>query len=134
MNNITWKYVKPLVDPTAIERFESDHAVQFPLDLKEVLKAYNGGRPSLKYYDLGEIKDKEFKTLLSFNESDSETIYKAFKKIESNVHQTMIPFASDSAGNFFVVESDGICLWLHEIDKTVKICDSFTSFIAMLHG
>ena len=133
MNNITWKYVKPLVDPKAIERFESAHAVQFPKDLKEVFKAYNGGRPLLKYYDLGEIKDKEFKTLLSFNEADRETIYKAFKKIESDDHRMMIPFASDSAGNFFVVQSDGIYLWLHEIDKVVKICDTFTSFIAMLH-
>ena len=72
MSEITWKYVKPLNNTNAIATFEKEHSVSFPSDLKEILSNNNGGRPSVKYYDTKTEKDKEFKTLLSFNEEDIE--------------------------------------------------------------
>ena len=52
MNEITWKYVKELKDTNAVDAFEKENKIEFPNDLKQVLLKYNGGRPSLKYYDL----------------------------------------------------------------------------------
>ena len=59
MNNITWKYVKPLVNLESIAEYETLTRSLLPDDVKEVIKMYNGGRPSLKYYDLPKEKDKE---------------------------------------------------------------------------
>ena len=70
MNELTWKYVKPLKKENLIEEFEKQNKITFPLDLKNCLKENNGGRPSLKYYDTNEEKEKEVKKLLSFNEDD----------------------------------------------------------------
>lgn len=130
MSEITWKYVKPLKDENAIESFEKKNNVSFPSDLKSYLKEFNGGRPSLKYYDLQGEKDKEFKTLLSFNESDVENIYKAYP-LDSSLK--ILPFASDPAGNYFVVDSGKISLWNHESDSVKEIADSFTNFLNLLH-
>jgi len=131
MNELTWKYVKPLSNPTAIDEFEKAHGVVFPDDLKEILVANNGGRPSLRYYDLPKDKDKEFKTLLSFNMDDIETIYKRYPV--DSADKSLLPFASDPAGNLFVIKDCGIWLWNHENDSTVFVASSFTAFLQLLH-
>ena len=132
MNNNSWKYVKPLLDPHAIEKFEQTHGIIFPDDLKEIMKKNNGGRPPLKYYDLASEKNKEFKTLLSFNKSDIENIFK-FYPLDSK-DQTIIPFASDPAGNFFVLKNNKIYLWNHESDSLSFLADSFSIFYSSLHS
>lgn len=131
MNEITWKYVKPLKNANAIETFEKVHSISFPSDLKEILFKYNGGRPSVKYYDTKTEKDKEFKTLLSFNEDDLETIYNHYPL--DSADKTLIPFASDPSGNYFVIKDGKIFLWLHEKDECVCLADSFSAFLKKMH-
>lgn len=126
-----WKYVKTLKDVSSIDKFESEHGFSFPKDLKDILLKYNGGRPPRRYFDVGSEKDKEFKTLLSFNESDIETIYKCYPL--DSADKTLIPFASDPAGNYFVLKDNAVCLWNHETDKTVFLAPTFTEFLQMLH-
>lgn len=131
MKEITWKYVKELKNATAIDDFEKEHNFSYPQDLKQVLIKYNGGRPSLKYYDLQSENDKEFKTLLSFNESDIENVYKCYPLDSSD--KSLIPFASDPAGNYFVLKDNAVCLWNHETDRVEKISSTFTDFLNNLH-
>ena len=132
MNEIIWKYVKPLKNINAIEKFEKEHSILFPLDLKGILTKFNGGRPSLKYYDTKTERDKEFKTLLSFNEEDIETIYKHYPLDSSD--KTLVPFASGPAGNYFVVKDEKIYLWNHETDSVDYIANSFSDFLSNLHA
>jgi len=131
MNNIGWKYVKTLNDTRAIEKFETLHGVTFPDDLKKILVTCNGGRPPLKLYDTAKEKSKEFKTLLSFNDSDVENIYKFFP-LESK-DKSLIPFASDPAGNFFVLKENKIFLWNHEKDLLTFLANSFSDFLKSLY-
>ncbi|HBB13440.1 MAG TPA: hypothetical protein DCZ76_04100 [Treponema sp.] len=42
---------------------------------------------------------------------------------------SLIPFASDPAGNYFVLRNGKICLWQHEIDETIELADTFTNFL-----
>lgn len=131
MNKLAWRYVKPLANPAAIDDFEKEHSVAFPADLKSVLAASNGGRPSLRYLDLPGRKDKEFKTLLSFNPGDKETIFGRYPVASSD--KSLLPFASDSFGNLFVVKNDCIWLWNHEDDSLVFVAPNFTDFLRLLH-
>lgn len=131
MMDITWKYVKQLKKNDVIEEFEKKYICSFPQDLKDCLIKNNGGRPSLKYYDLGNEKDKEFKTLFSFNEDDIENIYK-YMPLDSS-DKTLIPFASDPAGNIFVVKNNSIGLWFHESDEVIIIANTFSEFLSKLH-
>lgn len=131
MSEITWKYVKELKNENAIDDFEKEHNFLYPQDLKQILFKFNGGRPSLKYYDLPSEKDKEFKTLLSFNEDDIENIYKYYPLDSSD--KSLIPIASDPAGNYFVLKDNVIYLWNHETDSLCKITSTFTEFLNSLH-
>ena len=131
MKNIVWKYVKPLAKPESIAEYEALTESQLPDDIKEAIRHHNGGRPSLKYYDLPPEKDKEFKTLLSFNRNDAENVF-LFYPLDSAAGK-LIPFASDPAGNLFVVKDGEIHLWLHESDTTVFLAESFSSFLETLH-
>lgn len=132
MNEIVWKYVKPLCEEDAVEQFEKLHGVSLPPDLKALIKRYNGGRPSLKYYDLPEDPDREFKSLLSFNKSDLETVYKCYPLDASDAN--LLPFASDSAGNMFVLKDGKIWLWEHEQDALKFLADTFSDFLQGLHA
>lgn len=131
MSEITWKYVKELKNEKAIDEFEKEHNISYPQDLKQILIKYNGGRPSLKFYDLPNEKDKEFKTLLSFNEDDIENVYKYYPL--DSFDKSLIPFASDPAGNYFVLKDNEIYLWNHETDRVEKISSTFTDFLNNLH-
>ncbi len=131
MKVITWKYVKPLVDAGSIAEYESLVGTTLPEDLKNTIRTNNGGRPSLKYYDLALEKDKEFKSLLSFNRGDVENVF-AFYPLDS-ANKKLVPFATDPAGNFFVVKNGAIHLWLHEQDRTMLVAESFSAFLEMLH-
>ena len=131
MKDITWKYVKPLVDAGSIAEYESLVGTTLPEDLKNTIRTNNGGRPSLKYYDLALEKDKEFKSLLSFNRGDVENVF-AFYPLDS-ANKKLVPFATDPAGNCFIVKNGAIHLWLHEQDRTMFIAESFSAFLGMLH-
>lgn len=132
MNQLTWKYVKPLGTEQAIEQFESSYNVKLPLDLVAVFKQYNGGRPDKKGFNTSVKKERVLKTLLSFNEGDLETIYKAYDVLKPE-DDKLIPFASDPAGNYicYQVTDESIVFWEHETNTKEKIADSFTEF---LHG
>ena len=45
----------------------------------------------------------------------------------------MVPFASDSAGNLFVLKNGNICFWNHEDDTVTFLADSITDFLNTLH-
>ena len=131
MNKINWKYVKRLQSEATVSEFEKAVGVVFPEDLRFAILNFNGGRPSLKYYDTNGQNDREFKTLLSFNENDSETIHRHYPL--DSVDKTLIPFASDPAGNYFVLKNGRIGLWDHESDNVQIIAASFSEFLEMLH-
>lgn len=132
MNKITWKYVKPLQNVQAVAEFELKNGVVIPDDLRAVIYYHNGGRPSLRYFDLPNEEDKEFKTLLSFNENDLENVYKRFPVGASG--DGLLPFASDPAGNLLVLKEGAVYFWDHEKSQVIFVAPSFTLFIESLHN
>jgi hypothetical protein len=133
MTEITWKYVKPLINIGAIEEFEKKANISLPLDLKECIKANNGGRPSYSIFDTANSKGRVFKALISFNELDVENIYKFFPIKESQFND-LIPFASDPFGNYLCLQDTKIVLYLHETAKLEFISNSFTGLLEKLHN
>ncbi len=131
MTDITWKYVKPLTNEGSISKYEVLTDTLLPDDIKEAVQLHNGGRPSPKYYDTSTEKDKEFKALLSFNRSDIENVF-AFYPLDSS-DKNLVPFATDPAGNCFVVKDTKIYLWLHELDEVVFLANTFSAFLETLH-
>jgi hypothetical protein len=133
MQNVDWKYVKKLTNESAVKDFEEKFQMTLPDDLKQCIKAHNGGRPSKNIFDTEKTKERVFKTLLSFNDTDVENIYKYFPIIR-RVSKSLIPFASDPSGNFLCVRDGRIVLYLHETDEIEEIkADSFSDFLGKLY-
>ena len=95
---ITWKYVKPLVDSNCIRTFLKEHKIILPNGLIDILEKNNGGRPDNR--DIRTIEGKEyvFKSMLSYNLEDKETIYMVYPELFEDTG--LYPIASDAAGNF----------------------------------
>jgi cell wall assembly regulator SMI1 len=132
MADIMWKYVKPLANKAAVENFEKAKGISLPSDLKLCITMNNGGRPEKNVFDTEQSKGRVFKTLLSFNESDIETIYKFFP-LDTKKSSSFIPFASDPGGNFLCLKENKIVLFLHETDTFENVADSFTELLAKLY-
>ena len=98
MHNTTWKYVKPLQSKNAVTDYLAAVGVELPQPLVSLLTLYNGGRPSSKdFYTVGG-HEYVFKSLLSYNENDLETVYRIYPDLFQGTQ--LYPIGSDPAGNF----------------------------------
>ncbi len=120
---ITWKYVKPLKDPKAVKSFLAKYKIDLPTSLVDIMEKYNGGRPSDKVVVTDTKREYVFKSMLSYNSDDKETIYKIYPDLFKETD--WFPFASDAAGNFicYDVKKKKCVLYNHETDKGEAITE-----------
>lgn len=118
---LTWKYVKPLNDPAAVKSFLQKYNVGLPASLIEIMEKYNGGRPSEKTIMTASNKEYVFKSMLSYNRTDKETIYSIYPDVFKET--SWFPFASDAAGNFicYDLKKKKCILYNHETNQSEDI-------------
>ena len=130
---MNWKYVKKLADEKSIERFEKQYNFKFSSDYIACVKENNGGRPSLSVFDTSKTKERTIKTLLSFNEEDRETLWKANKDLITIDEKKYIAIAVDNFGNYICFDGkDKIVFIDHESGDVEKVANSFSGFLDML--
>ncbi len=119
----TWKYIKPLDDPSAVKSFLKAYNVVLPDKLIKSIEIFNGGRPSEKQIITSSKREYVFKSMLSYNAKDKETIYSVFPELFKDTH--LFPFASDAAGNFICYDlKQKRCVLLnHESNQTETIIE-----------
>lgn len=127
-----WTRVKPLNDPTAIAAFEKDYNCKLTEELKQCILANNGGRPNPDTIKAKNGQEFDVKLLLSFNKDDMETVFKVMGYFYETYHGMMVPFATDSAGNYYCESKDGIVLWTQDED-ILPICEDFPTFLESLY-
>lgn len=112
-----WKYIKPLKDLDSVDKFLDKYNIELPDDLVKCIKCNNGGRPSEKLFDTDMGKEYVFKSLLSYNEGDSECITKVYPKLFEGTK--LYPIGSDASGNFvcFDCEKRKYVLLKHETNS-----------------
>lgn len=117
MKNLIWKYVKPLKDPDTVHKFLAKHHIQLPGNLITCIIDNNGGRPSDNFLCTEQGTETAFKSLLSYNESDLETIYSFYPSQFTN--NALYPLGTDVCGNFicYDTQTGSYILWNHETDK-----------------
>lgn len=128
---ITWERVSPICDELITE-VENMYSIQIPDDLKSVLKEGNGGTPSKRFFDDEESKSHEMKTLLSYNRSDMENVYSAFKVLKE-IDSKLLPFANDPAGNLICYDGSKVVYWNHETDELETVANSILEFFDKLY-
>ena len=133
MSELTWKRVKP-IENNSVSDFESNKGIIIPEALKKLIESYNGGRPSKKIFVTDEGQEYEVKSLLSYNESDIENIYKVSDYFLTKYQKTILPFASESSGNYYCmnITNKSILLWNHENDEIKILASNLSDFISKL--
>lgn len=119
-----WKYVKKL--SCSVGDVLSSYQVKLPKDVVNMIEKNNGGRPKSPYFDTEKSKDHVFKSLLSYNKEDRETIYDYYSLVEFDEFN-LYPIGMDSAGNFVCINllNFNLVMLNHENNKIEKItkCD-----------
>ena len=133
-----WKYVKELKDKDLVLSFLKSKGVKLPAEVIELIEMHNGGRPLRKCFDTNKHKECVFKSLLSYNPDDLETIYKVYKKgCDTNfIEMKLYPIALDPFGNFICVDlKDGerIVLLRMETLDVETVADNITLFVNSLY-
>lgn len=118
-----WKYIKPLEHTSSVDDFLKKNSVKLPETLVNLLKKYNGGRPSVKRVVTDTGREYVFKSLLSYNPYDKETIQRLYPEIFGDT--ALFPIGSDSAGNFicFNTKSQSYVLYNHETGNAEEIVE-----------
>lgn len=125
---MNWKYVKKIKDKNTIDMINNSN---IPMELKQLIKQYNGGRPEKNIFDTKSSKERVLKSLISYNKEDKENIY-MYEKI---FNKGLIPFAVTEFGDIICIntETSEVELYLHEQDKTEKISDGISEFFDKLY-
>lgn len=136
MNNIIWKRVKKLSDINSLNKFEQDYGISLPDSLKEFIVINNGGRPSLDITKTEAGKEVEIKALLSFNQEDTENIYKVIEYFKKEFNGTIVPIATESSGDYFCIDitTGSIVYWDQETTALTFISKNFNEFINSLYA
>lgn len=129
-----WKYIKPLASPKLLTEFEESREYIFPEDYKKCVSDANGARPAKRTFNVMG-KEKEIKTLLSFNKEDRETMWVFNEGKNDNSQEKYITFAIDNFGNLicFKKKDDSVCFVNHETGTVKRIADNFTDFLNSLY-
>jgi len=128
----SWIRVKPLEDGT-VENFEKQHSIMLSNELKECIKEFNSGRPEPNVVKLQNGIECEVKMLLSYSKGDTENIFKVIDYFINQYNGNIIPFASDSAGNYFCEQKDGKVVYWTQENEIFPVCDNFKTFLESLY-
>ena len=133
--SIQWRYVELLEKSSSIEEFESVVNYKFSSSFKKCVSENNGGRPSVGTFDTSKTKEREIKSLFSFNKEDEENIWSMNKWGCDKPNDLFVAFAIDDFGNLicFDVNDDSVIFWNHELDKTEFVAKNFDEFLGMLY-
>lgn len=117
---ITWKYVKPLKHPNAIEAMCNNRGIHIPAKTINALKTHNGGRPADKSFDTVCETDYVFSSLYSFNQDDPNSI---IKNLDLYIERGLFPIGIEAGGNAVCLEleSNRLVLVNHENEKREPI-------------
>lgn len=133
-----WKFKKNGLDNSEINLIEHKLSVKLPIDFVQLIKQYNGARPSLTSFDLENEKEKVFDSLIDFSSNSKNNVIEVYKWLKDSGVKKSIPFGEDGFGNYICFEYQNserpnVVFFNHETNEVKHIADSFNEFIEMLY-
>ena len=134
MQQLQWKYVKPLPSMGLVSDFEKAYAHKFEQCFVDYIHLCNGGRPHLKAYDTDKTQ-RLIKLVFSFNKADDINIWDANEWAKDDIGGKYIAFANDDFGNLICFEkgTNNVVFWNHDTDTVEFIAKGFEAFINALY-
>lgn len=132
---MTWNHVKKLNTSRSIMRVENLVDYTFEEGFVDCVICNNGARPNLKYFDTEYTKERVFRRLLSFNETDENNIYDTLEILRWDGIEVLVPFGITEFGNYicFNKGDNSIVLYDHENGNVEWIAHTFREFLEGLY-
>lgn len=131
-----WRYIKPLKDKDAVEKFLNKEHVELSESLKSFIEIHNNGRPEKSRFKT-EKTERVFKKLFSYNEEDKENIFSIYKGWLREVLSgaNLFPLGIDPAGNIIGVTANrgNIVYFNLDMETTEYIAEDWENFLAKLY-
>jgi hypothetical protein len=130
MDSVKWVHSAPLSSFDILKNFEKDFGIVLPEEFKSFVMANNYAAPLPDEVTVDGFGEADIKRLLSFNRGDTENIHQVINRF---LKVSLIPFASDSYGNYFCFLGDGVFFWEHETEEQYDLHCQFNEFLTMIH-
>ncbi len=127
-----WIRVKPLKNPKAVDELRNEYGIKISKALETCIRENNGGKPRPKGITFRDGFESDVKLFLSYNRDDTETIYNVIDFFIENYKGKLVPFATDSCGNYYC-EKDGNIVYWEQSGGVRPVCRSFGEFLDSLY-
>ena len=130
---MNWLSIRTPLTSTDIMNVEKDFSISLPADYKSQIASINGGALRNAYIRLPKLGEVSYSRNVSLHKDAQASIYKLIG-IFNDGPVKLFPFASVGNGDYFCFDltTNTVVLYLHEIDKTIYVCDSFSQLLSML--
>ena len=130
---MNWLSIRTPLTPTDIMNVEKDFSISLPADYKSQIASINGGALRNAYIRLPKLGEVSYSRNVSLHKEAQAGIYKLIG-IFNDGPVKLFPFASVGNGDYFCFDlaTNTVVLYLHEIDKTIYVCDLFTQLLSLL--
>ena len=128
---MVWKYKIDLEDKTIFSKIEQSREIEIPEDLKQLGIDENAATPE-KYCFMVGNNERVFGSVLSFNKSDDDTVFKALDVVQD---KNLLPFGIDPFGNYICLnlKSEEVVFFDHETDRIESTGKKLKQFIESLY-
>ena len=130
---MNWLRIRTPLTSTDIMNVEKDFSISLPADYKSQIAPINGGALRNAYIRLPKLGEMSYSRNVSLHKEAQTSIYKLIGILNDGPVK-LFPFASVGNGDYFCFDltTNTVVLYLHEIDKTIYVCDSFSQLLSML--
>ena len=130
---MNWLRIRTPLTSNDIMNVEKDFSISLPADYKSQIAPINGGALRNAYIRLPKLGEVSYSRNVSLHKEAQAGIYKLIG-IFNDGPVKLFPFASVGNGDYFCFDltTNTVVLYLHEIDKTIYACNSFTQLLSML--
>lgn len=128
-----WLSIRTPIPQSDLEHLEEELHIKLPEDYKAQIGPINGGALQDASIPMPQLGGVPYSRNVPLHKGARAGIYDLIPMFNSGTI-TIFPFASVGNGDYFCFDfaADTVVLYLHEIQETRYVCDTFTQLMDML--
>lgn len=125
-----WLSIRAPLSRSDVDSLEKELRIKLPDDYKEQIGPINGGALRNTYIIIPRLGEVPYSRNVPLHKGAKAGIYDLLPIFNSEEIE-LFPFASVGNGDYFCfnLEANNVVLYLHELQSTRYVCDSFTQLL-----
>lgn len=128
-----WLSVKKKLTEKDVKMINDKFGIDLPDDFCRLIGPINGGALRKGYVELKNLGKIAYSRNVSLNIEAKSSIFKLYGP-DSELDTRYFPFGSVGNGDYFCIDlkRKEIVLWMHETNRVIYVCKTFTQFLSMI--